>query len=61
MEIDQNRYHDLLVRYNQLYSFVSMVSNGKRPDGTYNYCREALEKIAKQLVERIDNGVQFVP
>jgi hypothetical protein len=29
------------------------VSNGKRPDGTYNYCREALEKKAKDLLEEL--------
>jgi AAA+ ATPase superfamily predicted ATPase len=29
------------------------VSNGKRPDGTYNYCREALEKKAQQLLEEL--------
>ena len=32
-------------------NFIELVSNGKRPDGTYNYCREALEKLAKELLK----------
>jgi len=31
--------------------FIQTVANGKRPDGTYNYCREALEKQAKELLK----------
>jgi hypothetical protein len=37
----------------KLREFVELVSNGKRPDGTYNYCREALEKKAQQLLEEL--------
>ena len=37
----------------KLREFVELVSNGKRPDGTYNYCREALEKKAKDLLEEL--------
>ena len=42
-----------LVEYEKLRSFVELVSNGKRPDGTYNYCREALEKKAQQLLQEL--------
>jgi hypothetical protein len=42
-----------LVEYEKLRSFIELVSNGKRPDGTYNYCREALEKKAQQLLEEL--------
>jgi len=42
-----------LIEYEKLRSFVELVSNGKRPDGTYNYCREALEKKAQQLLEEL--------
>jgi len=34
-----------------LENFVSLVATGKRPDGTYNYCREALEQKAKKLLK----------
>jgi AAA+ ATPase superfamily predicted ATPase len=37
----------------KLREFVELASNGKRPDGTYNYCREALEKKAQQLLEEL--------
>ena len=42
-----------LIEYEKLRSFVELVSNGKRPDGSYNYCREALEKKAQQLLEEL--------
>lgn len=42
-----------LIEYEKLRSFVELVSNSKRPDGTYNYCREALEKKAKDLLEEL--------
>jgi AAA+ ATPase superfamily predicted ATPase len=42
-----------LIEYEKLRNFVELVSNGKRPDGTYNYCREALEKKAQQLLEEL--------
>jgi AAA+ ATPase superfamily predicted ATPase len=37
----------------KLREFVELASNGKRPDGTYNYCREALEKKAQQLLQEL--------
>jgi hypothetical protein len=42
-----------LIEYEKLRSFVELVANGKRPDGTYNYYREALEKKAKDLLEEL--------
>lgn len=42
-----------LFEYEKLRSFVELASNGKRPDGTYNYCREALEKKAKGLLQEL--------
>lgn len=30
--------------------FIELVATPKRPDGTYNYCREALEQKAKELL-----------
>jgi hypothetical protein len=40
---------------NELLAFVRLVACGKRPDGTYNRCREALEIEAKKLIEKLDN------
>lgn len=37
----------------ELLAFVELVANGKRPDGTYNYCREALEQKAKELLKKL--------
>ena len=37
----------------KLREFVELASNGKRPDGTYNYCCEALEKKAKDLLQEL--------
>jgi AAA+ ATPase superfamily predicted ATPase len=44
---------DNLIKLDKLRSFVELVANGKRPDGTYNYCREALEKKAQQLLQEL--------
>ena len=42
-----------LIEHEKLRSFVELAATGKRPDGTYNYCREALEKKAQQLLEEL--------
>jgi hypothetical protein len=42
-----------IIEVTKLREFVELVSNGKRPDGTYNYCREALEKKAQQLLQEL--------
>jgi hypothetical protein len=34
-------------------SFIQRVATPVRPDGTYNYCREALEQQAKALLARL--------
>ena len=38
----------------ELLSFVRLVAAGKRPDGTYNRCREALEVEAKKILKKLD-------
>lgn len=40
--------------YQKLLEFVRLVSTPKRADGTYNYCREALEQQAEQLLDDVD-------
>ena len=42
-----------IIEVAKLREFVELVSNSKRPDGTYNYCREALEKKAQQLLQEL--------
>jgi hypothetical protein len=42
-----------LIEYEKLRAFVELVSNGPRPDGTYNYCREALQQRAEALLEEL--------
>jgi hypothetical protein len=42
-----------IIEASKLQEFVELVSTGKRPDGTYNYCREALEKKAQQLLKEL--------
>ena len=37
----------------KLLQFVRLVAAGVRPDGTYNRCREALEKEAKALLKEL--------
>ncbi len=39
------------LRVQELENFVRLVANGKRSDGTYNYCREALEQKANELLK----------
>jgi AAA+ ATPase superfamily predicted ATPase len=43
----------IIIANSKLYSFVELVSTGKRPDGTYNYCREALEHKANELLKEL--------
>lgn len=35
----------------KLLEFVHLVASPKRPDGTYNHCREALEQRANELLK----------
>lgn len=42
-----------LIAYEKLRSFVELVANCPRPDGTYNYCREALQQRAETVLKEI--------
>jgi hypothetical protein len=44
------KYEKLEGKYFQLLQFVERAAVGERSDGTYNYCRKALEIEAKQLL-----------
>ena len=41
------------IAYEKLRAFVELVANGPRPDGTYNYCREALQQRAEAVLKEI--------
>ena len=43
------------IEYAKLRDFVEHVAHGKRPDGTYNYCRAALEIKAKLLLNELQD------
>jgi hypothetical protein len=45
---------EMLFDFYKLQTFVQLVAAGKRPDGSYNHCREALEKKAKKLLKELD-------
>ena len=47
------KWVDDQIKIQTLENFVRLVANGKRSDGTYNYCREALEQRAKELLKHI--------
>lgn len=42
-----------LIEYEKLRSFVCLVATGPRSDGTYNYCREALQQRAESVLADI--------
>ena len=42
-----------LIAYEKLRAFVELVANGPRPDGTYNYCRKALQQRAETVLKEI--------
>jgi hypothetical protein len=42
-----------LIEYEKLHSFVRLAASGPRSDGTYNYCREALQKRAENVLADI--------
>jgi len=46
------KWVDEHLKVQELENFVSLVATGKRSDGTYNYCREALEQKAKELLKQ---------
>jgi len=43
-----------IIEATKLREFVELASNSKRSDGTYNYCREALELKAKGLLRELN-------
>jgi hypothetical protein len=45
---------EILFDFYKLQVFVQLVAASKRSDGTYNHCREALEKKAKKLLKELD-------
>jgi hypothetical protein len=56
LKFGRRDYRDQLIKLselehaNKLREFVELTATPKRPDGTYNYCREALEQKAKELL-----------
>jgi len=44
-----------IIEYEMMRSFIELVSTGKRPDGTYNYCRQALEIKARLLLNDLQD------
>jgi hypothetical protein len=44
---------DNLIDYLKLRNFVEIVATGRRPDGTYNLGREALQKRAENILKEI--------
>ena len=48
-----------LIEHEKLRAFVELVSNGPRPDGTYNYCREALQQRATLLLKELKHFVTY--
>jgi hypothetical protein len=52
-ELYYKRYLEEKGKVGALLNFVELVACGKRSDGTYNHCREALEVKAKKLIEEL--------
>lgn len=48
------KYIDCETEKEELLQFIHLVASPKRPDGTYNLCREALEQRAKELLNRLN-------
>ena len=44
---------EIILAFIDLIQFVELVATSKRPDGTYNYCREALETKAAEVLVKI--------
>lgn len=38
-------------QYGEFHNVLSLIAAPKRPDGTYNRCREACESLAKQALD----------
>jgi len=44
---------EIILAFIDLLQFVELVATPKRPDGTYNNCRESLELKAKEVLKKI--------
>lgn len=44
---------DIIIAFIELLQFVELVATPMRPDGTFNYCREALQKRAVETLNKI--------
>jgi hypothetical protein len=44
---------DIINYFIDLVQFVELVATPKRPDGTFNYCREALQQRAVETLAKI--------
>jgi hypothetical protein len=44
---------DIILAFIDLVQFVELVATPARPDGTFNYCREALRQKAIKTLEKI--------
>lgn len=46
----QNELLDLATRTAEYEPVLQLIAIGPRPDGTYNYCREACQKLAQKAL-----------
>jgi hypothetical protein len=44
---------DIIIAFIDLVQFVELVATPKRPDGTFNLCREALQQRAVETLAKI--------
>jgi len=44
---------EIILAFIDLLQFVELAAAPKRPDGTYNNCRESLELKAKEVLKKI--------
>ena len=44
---------EIILAFVDLLQFVELVAAPKRPDGTYNNCRESLETKALEVLQKI--------
>jgi len=44
---------DIILAFIDLLQFVELVATPARPDGTFNYCREALQQRAVETLAKI--------
>jgi len=46
---------DIILAFIDLLHFVELAATPARPDGTFNYCREALQQQAVETLNKIRN------